>query len=122
VSKSRQLVRMNVNLVEIDLLRCGSRMHWVGMSECDYSVVVSRPEQSPKAGLWPIRLRDRLPVIPVPLRPGDADARLDLQQLLHRIYDSAGYGYYVYDKQPEPALSPDDMEWARSFVPAGNLN
>ena len=56
VSKSRQLTRANVNLVEIDLLRCGSRTHWVGMSHCDYSVVVSRPEQSPKAGLWPIRL------------------------------------------------------------------
>ena len=116
VSKARQLMWTNVNLVEIDLLRCGTRVHWVGMSACDYSVVVSRPEQSPRAGLWPIRLRDRLPEIPVPLRPGDADARLDLQQLLHRIYDSAGYGYYIYDRPPEPALSPADAEWARTFV------
>ena len=120
VSKSRQLMWTNVNLVEIDLLRCGSRMHWVGMSACDYSVVVSRPQESPRAGLWPIQLRDRLPEIPVPLRPGDADARLDLQQLLHRIYDSAGYGYYIYDRAPEPALSPGDAEWARTFVPVGN--
>ena len=120
VSKARQLMWTNVNLVEIDLLRCGTRMHWLGMSPCDYSVVVSRPEQSPRAGLWPIRLRDRLPEIPVPLRHGDADARLDLQQLLHRIYDSAGYGYYIYDRSPEPALTPGDAEWARGFIPAGS--
>ncbi len=119
VAKARQLMWTNVNLVEIDLLRCGTRMHWVGMSACDYSVVVSRPEESPRAGLWPIQLRDRLPEIPVPLRPGDADARLDLQELLHRIYDSAGYGYYIYDRPPEPALSPGDAEWARSFIPVG---
>jgi hypothetical protein len=120
VSKARQLMWTNVNLVEIDLLRCGTRMHWLGMSACDYSVVVSRPQESPKAGLWPIRLRDRLPEIPVPLRPNDADARLDLQQLLHRIYDSAGYGYYIYDRSPEPALSPGDAEWARTFVPVAS--
>jgi hypothetical protein len=120
VSKARQLMWTNVNLVEIDLLRCGSRMPWLGMSACDYCVVVSRPQQSPRAGLWPIQLRDRLPVIPVPLRLGDADARLDLQQLLHRIYDSAGYGYYVYDRSPEPALPPVDAEWARGLVSAGS--
>jgi hypothetical protein len=117
VSKAKQLMWTNVNFVEIDQLRCGLRSHWMGMPSCDYSVVVSRAEQSPKAGLWPIQLRDRLPVIPVPLRPGDADAQLDLQQLLHRIYDSAGYGYYIYDNAIEPPLSPEDAEWVKSLIP-----
>ena len=79
VSKVRQLMIARVNVVEIDLLRGGPRMPWRGMQACDYCVVVSRAEEEPKAGLWPIRLRDRLPEIPVPLRPGEADARLDLQ-------------------------------------------
>ncbi len=118
VSKVRQLMFARVNVVEIDLLRGGPRMPWKGMQACDYCVVVSRAEEEPKAGLWPIRLRDRLPEIPVPLRLGVADARLDLQQLLNRINDSAGYGYYIYDKSPETALSPSDAEWAHSFVPA----
>ncbi|MCX7423579.1 MAG: DUF4058 family protein [Planctomycetia bacterium] len=38
-------------------------------------------------GVWPIRLRDGLPSIPVPLRAPDPDARLDLQAVLHTIYD-----------------------------------
>ena len=36
--------------------------------------MVSRAERRPLAAFWPIRLRDRLPEIPVPLRPGVADA------------------------------------------------
>jgi hypothetical protein len=115
--KAQQVMRNNVHLVEIDLLRGGPRMPWQGMAECDYCVVVSRAGQWPRAGLWPIRLRDRLPEIPIPLRAPDLDARLDLQALLHRIYDAAGYGYYIYSGQPEPALSLDDAAWARALIP-----
>lgn len=111
-----QVMRSRVNVVEIDLLRGGPRMPWQGMPACDYCVVVYRAEQWPRAGIWPIRLRDRLPEIPVPLRAGDADARLDLQQLLHRIYDAAGYGYYLYTGQPEPALAAADEAWARQLA------
>jgi len=94
------------------------RMPWLDLPECDYCVV-SRAERRPKAGAWPIRLRDRLPVIPVPLRQGDPDARLDLQEVLHRVYDAAGYHYYVYTDEATSALSPADAEWARAFLPRG---
>jgi hypothetical protein len=112
LAKARLLQRSLVNLVEIDLLRGGQRMPWLDMPPCDYCVVVSRVEQRPKAGFWPIRLRDRLPEIPVPLRPGDSDARLDLQEVLHRIYDAAGYEYHIYSGPPEPLLSGEDANWA----------
>ena len=59
--------------------------------DCDDSVLVSRVEQRPESGFWPIRLRLRLPEVPVPLRPPDADARLDLRAILQRLYDGAGY-------------------------------
>jgi hypothetical protein len=88
-----------------------------GLSPCDYCVVVSRAEQRPKAGCWALRLHDPLPVIPVPLRAPDADARLDVQQLLHRVYDAARYRTYIYDGTPEPALSPEDAAWAQQFIP-----
>ncbi|HXG11270.1 MAG TPA: DUF4058 family protein [Gemmataceae bacterium] len=117
LAKCRQILWRNVHLVEIDLLRGGPRMPWQGMPECDYCVVVSRAGQWPRAGLWPIRLRERLPEIPIPLRAPDPDARLDLQHLLHRVYDAAGYAYYIYTGQPEPPLSAEDAAWARSFVP-----
>lgn len=107
-----------VHFVEIDLLRGGPRMPWLNMPACDYCVVVSRHEQRPKAGIWPIRLRDRLPEIPIPLRRGDADARLDLQIVLDRIYDAAGYAYYIYSGPPEPQLAPADAAWVKEFLPA----
>jgi hypothetical protein len=118
LAKARALQRRWVHFVEIDLLRGGPRMPWLDMPPCDYCVVVSRWEQRPKAGFWPIHLRDRLPEIPIPLRQGDADARLDLQQALDRIYDAAGYAYHIYNAPPEPALSPADAAWAEEIVKA----
>ena len=59
-----------------------------------------------------------LPPIPVPLRAPHPDARLDLQAVLHRLYDAAGYEEYVYTGTPQPPLSPEDEGWARQFVPA----
>jgi hypothetical protein len=117
LAKARQLQRSWVHFVEIDLLRGGPRMPWLDLPECDYCVVVSRVEQRPRAGFWSIGLRDRLPEIPIPLRPGDADARLDLQQVLHRIYDAAGYAYYIYSGPPEPPLSAPDAAWASQVLP-----
>jgi len=119
LAKTRALLHSNVHFVEIDLLRGGPRMPWLGLPTCDYCVVVSRAERRPKAGAWAIRLRDRLPIVPVPLRQGDADARLDLQEVLNRVYDAAGYQYYIYADEPDPPLAPEDAAWTRQFLPPG---
>ena len=121
LAKARNIQRSWVHFVEIDLLRGGPRMPWLDMPECDYCVVVSRFEARPKAGFWPIHLRERLPEIPIPLRRGDADARIDLQHVLNRIYDAAGYAYHIYGGPPEPLLSPADAAWAEPFVPAEQI-
>jgi hypothetical protein len=86
-------------------------------SACSYSVLVSTVEERPEAAFWPIGLRDRLPVIPIPLREPHPPATLDLQELLHRVYDEAGYEYDIYDGSPQPPLSAEEVEWARQFVP-----
>jgi hypothetical protein len=117
--KRRQLLASAVHLVEIDLLRGGVRMPMENLPECDYCVLVSRVEKRRDADAWPLRLRDPLPVVPIPLRPPHADARLDLQGLLHRIYDAAGYEDYIYRGPPQPRLSAEDAAWAQQFVPAG---
>jgi hypothetical protein len=57
-----------------------------------------------------------LPEIPIPLRSPDGDARVDLQEVLHRVYDAYGYEDYLYTSLPEPALSPENAAWARQFV------
>src|SRR3954447_22512757 len=116
LAKREQLLGSRAHLVEVDLLRGGRPMPMDDRPECDYSVLVSRAEDRPLAGFWPIRLRDPLPAISIPLRLPDEEARLDLQEALHRVYDASGYEDYIYAGAPEPPLAPDDAEWARQVA------
>lgn len=116
LAKRRQIYASNVHLVEIDLLRGGPRLPLDDLPDCDYCVLVSRAEDRPRVGIWPLRLCERLPVIPIPLRAPDTDARLDLQQALNRLYDAAGYEDYIYTGSPQPPLPSDDATWSRQFL------
>ena len=73
-------------------------------------------EQRPQADFWPIALRAPLPIVPIPLRDPDPDAKLDLQAVLHHVYDAARYGNYIYEATPQPSLRAEDDTWARQFV------
>jgi hypothetical protein len=120
LGKRANLLRSETHFVEIDLLRGGPRMPLEGAPPCDYCVLVSRVEKRLDADFWPRHLRDPLPVIPIPLRDPHPDARLDLQQVLHRVYDTAYYQDYIYDGAPVPALTPDDAAWARQLLPGSS--
>lgn len=111
-------LKSTAHLVEIDLLRGSPRMSMERAPECDYSILVGRADQRPRGQHWPVGLRDPLPAIPIPLRPPDPDAVLDLQTILHQVYDHAGYDLYIYSGEPEPPLSPDDAKWAASLIPS----
>ena len=115
LNKRRQYSESGVHLVEIDLLRGGPRAPPFGFPPCGYYVVLFRGDDRP-AEFWPIRLRAPLPTIPIPLHAGDADARLDLQSLLHRVYDAAGYRHYIYNSLPDPPLTNEDAEWAERLL------
>jgi hypothetical protein len=117
LAKRRQILATGAHLVELDLLRAGPRLPLDGMPRCDYCAVVSRSEERPRAGIWPNFLRESFSPIPIPLRAPDADAILDIKAAIDRVYDSAGYEDYVYRRQLQPALSADDSDWARQFVP-----
>lgn len=119
VGKRRSLLASHTHLVEIDLRRGGVRPDPPELPSCDYYVLVSRYEDRPRVGLWPLSLRDRLPEIPIPLMEPDPDVKLDLQALLHRVYDAADYGKYIYGEAPHPPLTPTDAAWAQQFVPPG---
>jgi hypothetical protein len=109
-------LRAGVNVVEIDLIR-GGEPSFGGLPTCDYSAMVARASDAPQVGVWPISLRDTLPVLPVPLGAGEPDATLELQPALHTLYDEACYGLFIYDGDPEPPLSAEDAAWAAALIP-----
>lgn len=117
LGKRSNLLRSNTHLVEIDLLRGGPRLPYYGSIPTEYAIFISRWESRPKAGVLPIRLRERLPIVPIPLQSPDSDIKLDLQMVLDRIYDAAGYRTYIYEGKPYPSLSKEEAAWAQQFLP-----
>lgn len=118
LGKRENLILNGVNFVEIDLLRGGTRPPILKLPACDYYVMVARPQDWPHVGLWPLRLEDRLPKIPIPLKPTDRDAEIELQPLVDGIYDRAGYEDYVYSTPPDPPLSANDEAWVKERLTA----
>ncbi|MFO0950986.1 MAG: DUF4058 family protein [Isosphaeraceae bacterium] len=116
LAKRREILASPAHLVEIDLLRGGRPMPADDRADADYSVLVSRAERRPQAEFWPIRLRDRLPVIPIPLRTPEADAAVDLQAVLERAFNGPNYEAYIYQGTPEPPLTADDDAWAGGLL------
>jgi hypothetical protein len=119
--KRAQILASPTHLVEIDLLRGGERMPFDEPVEGDYCVLVSRCHERRHADLWTFDLRDSLPTIPVPLSADDPELKLDLQAILHHLYDTRGYRKFIYDTLPDPPLSPEDAAWARSLAPSATL-
>jgi hypothetical protein len=111
--KRQRLYNANVNLIEIDLLRRGTRpFNHPRLPDVPYLVALTRAK-SGVIDLWPVTLQDTLPTIPIPLREPDPDAVLDLQAALNAIYLEAGYDLSIdYNKLPlPPAFSKTDIEW-----------
>lgn len=116
--------RMNVlgsltNLVEIDLLRIGNpfELRTRPSISSDYRVVVSRSWQRPRADLFAFGVRDAIPTIPVPLQKGDTEPLLDLNQILHNLYDSLNYDQLIdYRRSPDPPLRKEGTEWADALL------
>ncbi len=116
MAKRRQVLSGQTHLVEIDFRRSGQRPSPPELPPCDYYALVSRYEDRPAVGFWPIGLREPLPNLPIPLAETDAPVHLDLKAVLDRTYDLAGYGKYIYQETPEPPLSAQDERWARTTI------
>lgn len=114
--KRGNLMRSQAHFVELDLLRGGPRMPLEKAPPCDYYALVSRVEERPEAGFWPIGLRDGLPTIAIPLREPHPDARLNLQEVLHIVHDRAYYKDYIYQGAPNPPLNDNDAAWAAGLL------
>jgi hypothetical protein len=120
LAKRANLLHSDAHFVEIDLLRGEPRMPVEDATPCDYTIMVSRVEDRPDVNYWPLQLRDPLPAIPIPLRAPSSFVALDLQAVLHGVYDRAFYEDYIYRGKPTPLLSPEDTAWAASLIPSKN--
>ena len=121
--RRESILRITAHLIEIDLLRKGRRVPMRGkLPSVSYFVFVCRWERRPATDVWPIALNRSLPIIPVPLRKGDDDANLDLQQALTSVYDEGGLRYMIdYAKAPEVPLTPKQSAWVDQHLRAAGL-
>lgn len=116
--KRQRLYQAGVHLIELDLLRRGTRpFNHPRLPNVPYLVTLTRA-QSGVVNVWTIGLQDKLPIIPVPLRVPDADVSLDLPLALSAIYDEAAYDLSVDYRQPPPPppLSELDAGWLENLL------
>lgn len=109
----------HAHVMEIDLLRGGERPPLVEpVPPAAYYVILSRAERRPICEVWPITLRDLLPVLPVPLIRPDPDIPLDLGASVASVYERGAYARRLdYGRQvPPPALSPEDEAWVSALL------
>jgi hypothetical protein len=111
--KRLQVLGTRTHLVEVDLLRGGEPMTMRGNGQGrHYRILVSRSERRPQADLYAFDLPQPIPSFLLPLREGDEEPTVDLGDLLHALYDRAGYDLAVdYTAEPVPALEGGAAVW-----------
>jgi len=118
--KRERLRKASVHVLEIDLLRRGERSlasTLPRVPDTPYRITLIRAGAD-VAQVWPLRLQDKLPTVPVPLRPPDEDVPLELGPALSTMYDEAAYELSVDYRRdpPPPPLAAEDVEWMTTMV------
>ena len=120
--KRRIFISGGANLVEIDLVRQGTSIFPTAVRRvlldagATYGVCVFRAGRLNEHEVYPIRLRERLPIVRVPLRPSDSDVTLELQPLIDRCHERGRYYSLKYDLPLDPALPAEDARWAEQLL------
>jgi hypothetical protein len=119
--KRRQILGSATHFIEIDLLRAGEPFPFRvqdNATQSDYRIIVSRAHDHPQAAAYLFTIRDRIPDIPVPLQPGDAEPSVALNRLVHEVYDRAGYDLALDYRQapPPPPMPVQDVQWIQQLL------
>lgn len=122
-AKRKSLLRSDVHLIEIDLLRGGERPGWELQEPplvCEYIVLVNRAFRGDtrRSEIWPVTLNEPLPVCPVPLLPPDPDVPLTLGDVLTQVYRRAAYARRIdyTTPVPPPPLRPAMQQWVTAHL------
>jgi hypothetical protein len=123
LAKRRRILLSTAHLLEIDLLRQGQRVPMQKpLPSAPYFIFLSRAEKRPLTEIWPISLKEPLPVVPIPLLPGDEDVALDVQQVFTTTYDLLGYNLALdYTQPPEIPLPKEEAVWAETLLRTAGL-
>jgi len=116
-----ELLQTRTHLLELDLLRQGTRIQLLGeLPPASYYVYLSRWQRRPFTQVWPIALREPLPTVPVPLLPPDPDVPLDLQAAVRACFDLVGYERLLdySGPPPPPPLSDEEAAWVNDLLRA----
>lgn len=115
--KRQRLYQAGVHLLELDLLRRGTRpIAHATLRHVPYLIALTRA-QTGQTHVWPLRLQDTWPIVPVLLRLPDDDIRLNLGDIFCAVYDEAAYDLSInYQHEPPPALSDEDAVWMRALL------
>jgi hypothetical protein len=123
VNRDLKLIEAGVNVVEIDLVRAGDTFSMLmpfvvpPKHRTTYRATVRRGNDPGQMELYPIDLRQRLPLLPIPLRPSDSPVTLDLQGLVDQAYRNGRYDRTTdYSKPCDPQLIEQDLEWANQLL------
>jgi len=110
-------------LVEIDLLRAHQPMPISGNGHPGhYRLLVSRSHRRPKADLYTFDVQEPIPTFPLPLQPGEEEPAVDLNRILHDLYDRAGYDLSIdYRREPAPPFVGEDAQWVAELLQAWRL-
>jgi hypothetical protein len=113
----RWRLRDTVHVLDIDLLRTGERLPLSqDYPASEYCVILSRAEDRPQACVWPIRLDQGLPIVPVPMH-SQPDVSLDLQAAFTAFYDASGMADIVnYREPPDVPFTADQAAWADQLL------
>jgi hypothetical protein len=117
--KRMRILNTQTSLIEIDLLRDGKPMPLTTPQpvESAYRILLSRGESRPRAKLYGFGVREPIPAIPIPLLAKDPEPSLNLNAVLHALYERARFDLRLdYTKPPLPPLGKEDAAWARGIV------
>jgi Protein of unknown function (DUF4058) len=116
--KRQRLYQVGVHLLELDLLRRGSRpLAHPRLPAAAYLLTLTRAHAG-VTEVWPLAVRDTLPLLPIPLLSPDADVILDLPAALTAIYEEAAYDLSIDYAQPPPPpeFSEVDQQWMHTVL------
>lgn len=120
--KQAEYIQGMVNLVEIDLLRCGEFVmampeeEWPLIHQAPYKICIRRVSRPWVAAGIGIPLQDKLPNIAIPLRNQDRDVVLELQPIVDACYRDGRYYTIDYSRALNPPLSAEELKWAEPLI------